>query len=90
MKIVADAVLLAISVKAAVMIDKISTKTKGSKSLNDLKASPISAESPDFCKKKCDKKCLVSLAPKDFGFNETNMNISCSRTVTIPGNILFN
>ena len=65
MKIVADAVLLAISVKAAVMIDKISTKTKGSKSLNDLKASPISAESPDFCKIKTTIKNIFFLAPVD-------------------------
>ena len=52
MKIVADAVLLAISVKAAVMIVKTSTNTIGLKSLNEVKASPISADSPDFCELK--------------------------------------
>ena len=47
--IVAVAVLLAISVKPAVMMHKTSTRITGSKSLNDVKASPISADRPDFC-----------------------------------------
>ena len=47
--IVAVAVLLAISVKPAVMMHNTSTRITGSKSLNEVKASPISADRPDFC-----------------------------------------
>ena len=49
MKMVAVAVLLAISVNAAVIMHRTSTRTRGSKSSKDLNASPISADRPDFC-----------------------------------------
>ena len=47
---VAVAVLLAISVNAAVITHRMSARTSGSKSPNDVKTFPISAERPDFYK----------------------------------------
>ena len=60
-KMVAVAVLLAISVNAAVITHRMSARTSGSKSPNDVKTFPISAERPDFYKVIIEKTCFLWL-----------------------------